>query len=339
MDCVNDILATAASGEEVEVARKVAGATARFDVPDFDVAMEMYQRGEGSAEDHCLARGKYRSIWNREKLAKVLSMAGWEITGGIDGTSWRSPDGWLRVVANRVQKPNPRLPMSEVQAIMSMPRIAWTDTMGATHLACVKLGIDFLKGVGVFWGQCLQRMMEQVCADPSRKYVLTIDYDSIFDPEDIVRLWQIMETNPDVDALFPLQVGRDRDTCLLSMVNEDGERIKRVDAAEFRRQVLPCETGHFGLTLIRTDALRRMKKPWFVPTPAPDGGWGDGRVDDDIHFWHAFRAAGNNVCVTPRVRIGHLQLIVTWPGEDLRTIHQYCSKYGDEGRPTECMNF
>jgi hypothetical protein len=30
---------------------------------------------------------------------------------------------------------------------------------------------------------------------------------------------------------------------------------------------------------------------------------------------------------------------VTWPGEDLRTIHQYCSKYGDEGRPTECMNF
>jgi hypothetical protein len=39
------------------------------------------------------------------------------------------------------------------------------------------------------------------------------------------------------------------------------------------------------------------------------------------------------------VRIGHLQLNITWPGEDLRTIHQYCTRYNDEGRPGECTSF
>ena len=338
MKDANDILAMAVSGEEVAAARSVDGDEARFDVPNFDAAVKAYEDGTGSVEEICLARGKYRSIWNREKLAKVLSLAGWEIAGGVNGTRWEDGD-WLRVVARRVKTPIPKLPMTEVQALMSMPRIAWTDTMGATHLACAKLGIDFVKGVGVFWGQVLQRMMEQICADDKRKYILTIDYDSIFDAEDIVRMWQIMEQNPDVDALFPLQIGRDREHCLLSMVDGDGKRMTRVEATEFRRQVIPCETGHFGLTFIRTDALRRMAKPWFLGVPNAEGGWTGEKTDDDIYFWKRFSESGNRLCVTPRVRIGHLQLIVTWPGEDLRTIHQYVTKYQDDGRPAECKNF
>ena len=102
----NEILATAMPGEEVKAAMAVQGNEARFDVPDIDAGIMQYESGEGSIEELLLNRGKYRSIWNREKLAKVLSLAGFEITGGVDGPNWSDGKGWLRVVARRVQQRN-----------------------------------------------------------------------------------------------------------------------------------------------------------------------------------------------------------------------------------------
>lgn len=334
----NEILATAIPGEEVKAAMGAQGNEVRFDVPDVDAGIAQYESGEGSIEDLLLARGKYRSIWNREKLAKVLSLAGFEITGGLEGPNWSDGKGWLRVIARRVQRPRPKLPMADVVAIMSLPRIAWTENFSSVAQSCTRLGIDFYKATGVFWGQCMQRVIEQAIEIPKNRYVLTIDYDSVFDEQDIIRLWQIMESNPDVDALFPLQIGRDRDTVLLSIKNDKGDRITHVPAEMFHREVVDCETGHFGLSLIRVDALKRMEKPWFVAQPNAAGEWGDGRVDDDIFFWKAFAKSGR-ICATPRVRIGHLQLVITWPGEDLKAIHQYSTKHTDEGRPSECATY
>ena len=335
----NDILARAMPGEEVKAAMGLQGNEVRVDVPDFDAGIAAYEAGEGSIEEHVLGLGQYRSIWNREKLAKVLSLAGFEITGGLEGPNWSDGKGWLRVIARRVQRPRPKLPMADVVAIMSLPRIAWTENFSSVAQSCTRLGIDFYKATGVFWGQCMQRVIEQAIEIPKNKYVVTIDYDSVFDEQDIIRLWQIMETRPDIDALFPLQIQREKDRVLLTMVDQHGRRVERIDATEFRREAIECETGHFGLTFFRADALRRMQKPWFLGTPLPDGTWGDGRVDDDIHFWKEWNRCGNKCFVSPRVRIGHLQLNITWPGEDLRTIHQYCTRYNDEGRPPECTNY
>jgi hypothetical protein len=335
----NDVLARAISGEEVTAAQAVEGNEARFDVPDFDAGVKMYTDGTGSVEESILGNGTYRSIWNREKLAKVLSMAGWDIVGGVHGTNWSDGNGWISVVARRVSRPTPKLPMADVYAIMSLPRIAWTENFASVTRVCTRLGIDFAKATGVFWGQCMQRVMEKAIDEPKNKYVMSIDYDSVFDENDVIRLWQIMETRPEIDALFPLQIQREKERVLLTMVNQDGKRIERVDAAIFRQEAIECETGHFGLSFFRATALRRMAKPWFLPTPCEDGTWGDGRIDDDIHFWKQWAQCGNRCYVTPRVRIGHLQLKITWPGEDLRTIHQYCTEYNGDGRPSECTTY
>ena len=334
-----DALARAPIGRELEVAKECAakladGQSAAFCVPDFDAAMNAYSDGSGSVEEIALGNGAYPSLWNREKLSRVLDAAGLQRLGGIES------DGvLLRAVARRFSLPNPRVPMRDIHAVMSLPRIAWTDTMAATHLACAKLGIDFLKSTGVFWGQCLQRIMETVVAQPERKYVLTIDFDSIFDEEDIIRLWQVMESRPDIDALFPLQIGRDRDSVLLTMVGDNGQRLKAIDSREFHADAVPCETGHMGLTLFRVEALKRMAKPWFLPIPDENGEWGANRTDDDIYFWRKWNAAGNKVAVCPRVRIGHLQLVVTWPGEDLRVINQWNGDYSKHGRPEQCKTY
>jgi len=223
---------------------------------------------------------------------------------------------------------------------MSLPRLGWTDTFGAVQMSCAKLGIDLLKSTGVFWSQCMDRMFAILADDPNPpRYILTIDYDSIFDEADIVRLWQVMESRPEIAALFPLQIGRDRNQCLLTMLDAEGKRVTRIRSTDLHTDAIPCETGHFGLTLIRTEALRSLPRPFFLGQPAPDNSWGEGRTDDDIYFWKNLAASGKTVAVCPRVRIGHLQNVVTWPGEDLGVIHQYLSKFHDDGRPRECQTY
>lgn len=320
-------------------AKVVDGGRMTFRVPHVESAIRAYQEGTGDTDEMLLAGGEYRSIWNREKLSRTLNLAGIEITGGREVAEW-VVDGWIDVAARKLSRPAPQLPMKDVMAIMSMPRLAWTDTFAAVQMTCAKLGMDFMKSVGVFWGQCLERMMERIVEEsPGVKYVMTVDYDSVFDEADVIRLWQVMETNPDIAALFPLQVGRDRSSCLLTMVGADGKRITHIDSTDLHRDALDCETGHFGLTLIRTDALRRLPHPWFLGAPNADGRWGDGRTDDDIHFWKLLGKHGGRIAACPRVRIGHIQTICTWPGEHLEVLHQYVSKYNEDGRPPECMTY
>jgi hypothetical protein len=308
-------------------------------IPDFDSVVLHYRDGTGDAEELALADGKYRSIWNRDKVSRALNLAGIEVLGGREVAEW-VVDGWIDILCRKLARPAPKLPMRDIRAMMSLPRLAWTDTFGAVQNSCAHLGIDFIKSTGVFWGQCMDRMFSMLADGPDApKYALTIDYDSVFDTADIVRLWQVMETNPQIDALFPLQIGRDRDRCLLTMKDADGKRITKIRSTDLHTDAIPCETGHFGLTLIRTAALRKLARPMFLGQPASDGSWNDGRVDDDIFFWKRMEEAGATVAVCPRVRIGHLQNIVTWAGEDLGVIHQYLSKYHDDGRPKECLTY
>jgi hypothetical protein len=99
----------------------------------------------------------------------------------------------------------------------------------------------------------------------------------------------------------------------------------------------PVDTAHFGLTLIRASAIRKMKKPWFLGVPGEDGDWGQDRQDPDIYFWHKFREAGNRLAVCPQVAIGHAELVITWPDQRLKAMHQYPTHFWNSGgrRPPE----
>lgn len=340
-----DALARTPSAEVLKVLKAwseemESGQRMRLRVPDFSWATDRYEKGEGEVESTLLAGGEFKSIWNREKLSRALNAGGFEAMGGMGPNgSWSTGDGWIDIVASKCMRPAPKLPMTNVHCIMSMPRLAWTDTMGAVHESGALLGFNVTRAQGVFWGQCLERLIDQCLANPLYKYILTVDYDSVFAPEDIVRLWQVMESNPDVAALCPLQIGRDKDHLLLSIKDKNGEFVKHANAEMFHADALDLFTGHFGLTLIRTDSLRDIPRPLFLGAPNAEGKWEDGRVDDDIHFWHRLRDAGRRVCVCPKVRIGHLQCVIAWPGDDMGVVHQYVSKYHSDGRPESCMTY
>ena len=299
----------------------------RVEVPDFDRAVTSYKAGEEGAELLVLQNGRFKSIWNQTKVRRALDFAGFMMTN-----LERSPTGTLIATAMKYELAEPELPMRNIRAIMSLPRIAWTTTMSVLHEACMHLGIETSRSTGVFWGQCLERMIEQGIKD-KMEYILTVDYDSVFDHHDIVRLWQIMEANKDIAALVPMQIQRDRVNNLCSIRDGKGGFLDTVSNDIFATDVVDIYTGHFGLTLIRLSALEGIPRPLFHSTPDSDGSWGEGKVDEDIKFWMRLDQAGKRVCLCPRVRIGHLQLVVTWPDDNFQAHHQYHPEFIDAGRP------
>ena len=90
---------------------------------------------------------------------------------------------------------------------------------------------------------------------------------------------------------------------------------------------------HFGCTLIRVEALRKVKKPWFLATPNADGEWEGQKVDDDIHFWKQCQEANLKIGISPKVSIGHLEVVATWPGHNLASLHQPFYQYLRSGPP------
>ena len=66
----------------------------------------------------------------------------------------------------------------KVAAVMSTPRLGFTDNFFCVSSALAPHGISPIKVTGAFWGQCLQRAMEQVV--DTHDVILTIDYDTVF---------------------------------------------------------------------------------------------------------------------------------------------------------------
>lgn len=219
-----------------------------------------------------------------------------------------------------------------VMAAMSMPRLAFTDNLFSV-MELAGMGIDVLRQSGAFWEQSLSRLLYQAVAD-GYDYVLAIDYDTVFRPVDVKHMIRMMAATPDAAAIFPVQYRREQDQILLGLPGCDGE----ADASVFRDQLVPADKGHFGLTLLRVATLRELPHPWLWSQPNAEGKWEDGGIDADIYFWRKLAAHGHRFYCASRVVIGHIQQMITWPGEGYRPVHQYLSRYfGDGDAPAEVI--
>ncbi len=205
----------------------------------------------------------------------------------------------------------------KIGAFMTAPRYECVWARNKIDFALQKNGIPLTVSGGVFYGQCMQRMLAEAVAK-GIDYALTIDFDSIFDAEDVAALIQRANSRDDIDALAAVQARRGMKFPLFTIGQEtevmfDGSPV-RVD------------TAHFGLTLIKLDKLKEVPKPWFWCKPNSDGEWATDKLDDDIYFWHEWKKAGLSIWVDPSVSIGHLEEVVSYFDEDGQ--HQF-SYLGD----------
>lgn len=212
----------------------------------------------------------------------------------------------------------------KISAVMSLPRLMFTNNVTCLLRAVAYNGIPVYSQTGVFWGQVLTRLIETECKK-DLDYILTIDYDSWFTFDDIKSLvWQL-EQHPEYDAVFPVQIKREDGLLLIGVKPPEGENKTEVQKEYLaKNDIVPVDSGHFGLTVFRKSCFEKIRKPWFIPKPDSYGNWEEGKIDEDVMFWVNFKEAGLNLGLATKVKIGHLQLMVTCPDSlenDWKPIH------------------
>ena len=229
--------------------------------------------------------------------------------------------------------PAPLTVSMKVASVMSVSRLGFTDNMTCACEALFPLRIPLINVQGAFWGQCLERGMQQLI-DGGVEVLLTMDYDTAFKKKDVEDLLRLMHFNPDVTAIVPIQRGRGNLPVLISMKSITGQIRKDVPLTELQQNdTVQIATGHFGLSVFRVKDLLDVPHPWYWNQPNADGQWGPGRVDADIYFWKQLEKCGKKVLLANRVVVGHLELKINWPDKDLQAIYQTPGDYHDKGKP------
>jgi hypothetical protein len=193
---------------------------------------------------------------------------------------------------------------TKVKAIgmMTTPRYVANWPQNLIRSAFNTCKITLMNSGGVYYGQCMQNMLESAVKE-GVEIAITVDSDSLFSPKQLKTIIENCVNDPAIDALAALQCRRGMPHPLLSVEMSGSEPIE----IKFEGKPLQVKTAHFGLTVIKLDRLRDVPKPWFWAQPDENGGWGDGRIDDDIWFWKQWEKAGRSVYIDSSVNIGHFE--------------------------------
>lgn len=214
---------------------------------------------------------------------------------------------------------------------MSTPRLGFTDNLLCVSAALAPHGISPIKVTGAYWSQSLAAGMKSVI--DTHDFILTVDYDTVFTAKTVEALLVLM-LHSGVDALAPLQMKRESDSVMFSMPGMEPDKKCEVDQDWFKNPVQLVGTAHFGLTFLRTAALKKMKKPWFQAKPNCDGEFCGGHIDEDLSFWKKWAEAGNTLGVATGISVGHLELMVTWPSLNTpgNRIQQHSTDFWNSGQ-------
>jgi len=335
------------------------GGLMRVAVPDFDKVIEAFRSGDPRAEAYLFGGQTDQDDFHHAAFTKQAMMEGFDAAGLVNLGPWDSEiqdcasypislnvqgykpggssdeapvpakGGFVEAVTERVAMRDPK-----VVAVISAPRLGFRVADSCVNRALTTCGIEPPNAAkGPSWGPAMQNAIQDA-VDAGAELVLTLDYDSIFDAGDLQAMIDLMRNHPDVHALAATQMRRDGRCALIQTMNRQAPRPLELEA-----DLLPATKAHFGLTLLRAAALKRVPLPWFYGRPGPGGSWqrDSGRVDDDIAFWERWAEAKNTLFVANKVRIGHLAEMVIWPGRDLRPVYQQIGEWEATGKPLEVV--
>lgn len=210
----------------------------------------------------------------------------------------------------------------KVAAVMTAPRHEITWCRNIIEKSLRDLGLPLIVSGGVFYGQCMQIMLENLIAIGDVGYAITVDYDSVFTSKDVRRLLRWMLERPEINAITGLQVRRGKPSMLGTFPG--GEIVSETEKeVVWDGKPIKATTAHFGLTVIDLKKLATVPKPWFISKPNAEGRWEGDKIDDDVHFWLNWKEAGNSIYIDPGVKIGHIEEMVTTFNDNLEQVHLY----------------
>ena len=311
------------------------GGVLRIAVPDFKAVAEQYLAGaEIPVQGYIMGgqtdvRDYHGSIFDAEMLTEAMRGAG---LVGIRRWASELSDCAALPISLNLAGTKPHAVRPKIAAVMTLPRLGFNDFWGCALATLAPRGIQVTRFMGAYWHKGITKAIEDALQG-DLDYILTLDYDTIFDGNSIDTLIDVALRHPEADAIAPLQSSRHHGKPLLFIRNPDGTPRVGIERSELDAELVPVTTAHFGLTLIRADKIRALPRPWFHAKPDADGRWEEGSVDPDIWFWHRWAEAGNTLMVAPRVPVGHAELLIRWPDQNLEATHQLPSEFNAGGPP------
>ena len=314
------------------------GGLLKISVPDFDSIVDRYRApgDNGPIESwvmggHTDANDQHHAIFNFPKLCQLLRAANlWRVEG------WKSTDkdcSALPISLNVCGVKPTVCEKMKLHFVMSAPRYGFTMFQQSLAAAVQRFPESHLHIVtGAYWSQCMERGIVQAL-DQGATHVMTLDYDSVFTYADVLEMTYLARSYPEAQAIFPLQAARGWDAPLFCRRGKDGKNETQYSCEEFSQNLVPMESGHFGLTIMDAACLKKMKHPWLQCVPNEAGVWEDGKLDADIGFWRKLHDAGGKLYLAPHVVIGHIAEVVLWPNDKLSIQTQPSSEYNKTGRP------
>jgi hypothetical protein len=220
----------------------------------------------------------------------------------------------------------------KVLMVYSLPRVALTVNMDCAIRVAGNLSLTYARRSSAYWSLALELVMAEA-VEKGFEYVLTVDMDSVFTPNNVLHLYALCKQNPHIDAVAAMQIKRATDLAnpLFCVRGEDGKFATILATDELNGELFKVCQAHFGLTLIRCSALVAVPRPWFLRLP--DSETDTGSLDDDIYFWRQWEKHGKSIYIACHNSIGHVQEVVTWPDAALKPVHQLWRDFEENGRP------
>jgi hypothetical protein len=321
------------------------GGSIRVAVPDFDWICRQHLGGHRGIEGYLLGghvdeNDRHGAIFTENKLRALMHGAGFrrvrKWTSEIEDCAALPVS--LNLEGFKAEPVNLKGGSGGIMGVMSVPRYVQSTAMDCIFTAIHSLGVPVKMASGPYWHQ-VQELLFEMAIGAGAEYILAIDSDTTFTPDDVRELYRLIAASPNVDALAPVQMARGMPGPLATFAgpDENSKPLGQIPTEWFERDMIECRSAHFGLTMVRAASLRKLAKPWFMSVPDPSGSWGPQRTDADVQFWLKWREGGNSVFIAPMVCVGHVEEVVLHPSRQLTTIVQDVGEYRRDGVPVEAL--
>lgn len=315
------------------------GGVLKIAVPDFGFVAERYLAGVPLNVEGYVMGGQVDDLDYHKALFDEGMLRNLLIDAGLVGVRrWKSEieDCAALPVSLNLAGTKPPKAWPKVACVLSMPRLGFNDFWACIYQELGALQVPLRKVTGAYWERDLTLGIEQAMAELDPEWILTADYDTIFTRHQVLALLDVAMRYPHADAIAPLQTARHHEQPMFTARLPGGELLKSIERETIERgEVIRAETAHFGLTLLKASKLEQLPRPWFARQFDEKGGLGDGSRDPDVSFWHAWKAAGNTLYVALRVPVGHCELMVRWPNQNLEASFQRPSEFWSGGPPDD----